>query len=219
MAHDPGAYALGQLIGGTATDLLQVHESRRVQGIINNLQAQVNQLVAQRNQLIEQNNLLTDERDQALERCRFAIDDMILWKHRLLDASQRGWFELARFQNLEKLIQDLIRHRAQRAVFKAEMSKLFPKHPLVWNDALRKSISEAAVREWVEHSRNGETDDSFRPDGRSPDSKIWERVDSAALSYYEYIIKTLERRWAEECAAQSANARAAKDTKPPKSGA
>lgn len=47
---------------------------------------------------------------------------------------------------LADTVSDFVRHRAQRAAFRAELTRIDPDNPLVVNIALRSRISEAGVR-------------------------------------------------------------------------
>jgi hypothetical protein len=47
------------------------------------------------------------------------------------------------------LLDDTIRHRAQRAAFRYELSRLAPKHPLVQDAALRQRVSDAGLSAWA----------------------------------------------------------------------
>jgi hypothetical protein len=100
-----------------------------------------------------------------------------------------------------RLFIDLVHHRAQRAVFRSELARLAPDHPLVTDSRLRESISKAAemnVR-WagfefeVKDGQRIENYISLNP--KDLPEELWKRLDGVALEEFSqrcgnYMLKT-----------------------------
>ena len=105
-----------------------------------------------------------------------------------------------------RLFIDLVHHRAQRAVFRSELARLAPDHPLVTDSRLRESISKAAemnvrwagfefelLDDTVGKFGRFEKVISINPKDMRDD--LWKRLDGVALEEFaqrcgNYLLKT-----------------------------
>lgn len=90
-------------------------------------------------------------------------------------------------QQVGGLERDLCDHRAQRAVFRSELTRLVPDHPLIADQALRTSISQA-----------GRLAFSMAPSGHR-----YEELDRAALQHFERAVPDVQARWPGPLSAQA----------------
>jgi hypothetical protein len=112
---------------------------------------------------------------------------------RVHKSDAEDWKESAQFRKKQewiwldtpagRVLIDLVHHRAQRAVFRSELARLAPEHPLVKDAQLRESISKAAEANMVWAGV------SFTEDGQSVavfelKDHIWSKLDEAALEEF-----------------------------------
>jgi hypothetical protein len=133
---------------------------------IQELQQQLQQRTQQVNQLTQQVNRMTQEAEVSKERTSQGMQELVD-KYVARVIAQRDRADAAMI--------DLVHHRAQRAVFRSELARIAPDHPMVTDATLRERVSKAAERTYVFGSIGG----------KEPIDSVWERVDKDALSEFE----------------------------------